>query len=337
MTDVESAKEIKEKKVQNKIKINPNISEAVEEIGGTLLEMVEIDEFDFIVEGAYLELLDEGYSEDEVEDALEYALTEAKVTFGHDTSAKPEKKKASLLAAAKQKLAGVKKSAKAAVARGARKVAKGALGVARKMEGGEETPKTAERKPSTYRGAGAGTKERVSSGSYQAPTTKKKAEKPADPWEGSATTPSKPKAKAAPKTKAPAKKKKKSKLDDLLASVRSEEVQIDEKTLTKMEMKKREEIVKSMKDKASDFEKRYPGRGKEVMYATATKMAKKIAEQALELQPKVEPKQTKEKPLDTNIERQKYANLKLMQQKQQQLQRQKLNLQKQGKLPLETD
>ena len=52
---------------------------------------------------------------------------------------------------------------------------------------------------------------------------------------------------------------------------------INEKTLTKKEMSKREEIVKSMKDKASDFEKRYPGRGKEVMYATATKMAKKIA------------------------------------------------------------
>ena len=52
---------------------------------------------------------------------------------------------------------------------------------------------------------------------------------------------------------------------------------IDEKTLTKKEMSKREEIVKSMKDKASDFENRYPGRGKEVMYATATKMAKKIA------------------------------------------------------------
>ena len=58
--------------------------------------------------------------------------------------------------------------------------------------------------------------------------------------------------------------------------------QIDEKTLTKKEMSKREEIVKSMKDKASDFEKRYPGRGKEVMYATATKMAKKIAEQKLD-------------------------------------------------------
>ena len=30
-----------------------------------------------------------------------------------------------------------------------------------------------------------------------------------------------------------------------------------------------------MKDKKDDFEKRYPGRGEEVMYATATKMAKK--------------------------------------------------------------
>jgi len=66
------------------------------------------------------------------------------------------------------------------------------------------------------------------------------------------------------------------KLDKLKAAVTKEETQIDEKTLSKMEMKKREEIVKSMKDKASDFEKRYPGRGKEVMYATATKLAKKI-------------------------------------------------------------
>ena len=47
-----------------------------------------------------------------------------------------------------------------------------------------------------------------------------------------------------------------------------------------------------MKPKASDFEKRYPGRGKEVMYATATKMAKKMTEQAMEIQPKAQdPKQ----------------------------------------------
>ena len=80
-------------------------------------------------------------------------------------------------------------------------------------------------------------------------------------------------------------------LDDLLRSVRSEEVQIDEKTLTSAETKKKEEIVKSMKSKAADFEKRYPGRGREVMYATATKVAKKVAEQALELQPKTQPVQ----------------------------------------------
>ena len=76
----------------------------------------------------------------------------------------------------------------------------------------------------------------------------------------------------------------------------NEEFQLDEKTLTAAETKKKEEIVKSMKDKAADFEKRYPGRGKEVMYATATKMAKKVAEQAMELQPKTQPQQSQPDP-----------------------------------------
>ena len=40
-------------------------------------------------------------------------------------------------------------------------------------------------------------------------------------------------------------------------------------------MNKREKYVKGMKKVSGDFEKRYPGRGEEVMYATATKMAKK--------------------------------------------------------------
>lgn len=48
---------------------------------------------------------------------------------------------------------------------------------------------------------------------------------------------------------------------------------IAEREMTDAQMKKREEIVKSMKDEKDDFERRYPGRGKEVMYATATKMA----------------------------------------------------------------
>lgn len=339
MDDSIDSKPIKEKKVNNKVKINPELKEAVEEIGGTLIEMVEIDEMDYILESVYEELLEEGYEEDDIEDAIEYSLTEAKVTFGHDTASPStsEKKRRSLMTAAKARLSSLKKSAKQAVATGARKVAKGALGVARKVEGGNKKPHTAERKPSTYRGAGAGQKERVSSGSYT-PPTKKKAEPISDPWEGSATTPkskTKTKKTVAPKAKTTAtkpRKKKSDKLDALLSNIRNEQVQIDEKVLSKMEMKKREELVKSMKKNQADFEKRYPGRGKEVMYATATKMAKKMAEQALELQPK-----QKEKPLDTASERQKYANLKMVQQKQQQLQKQKLNLQKQGKLPLETE
>ena len=44
MTDTEDDKPIKEKKINNKIKINPKLGEAVEELGGELLEMTEVDE-----------------------------------------------------------------------------------------------------------------------------------------------------------------------------------------------------------------------------------------------------------------------------------------------------
>jgi len=50
-----------------------------------------------------------------------------------------------------------------------------------------------------------------------------------------------------------------------------------EKTLTKPEKEKKEEIVKSMKKDKEGFEGRYGDRAKEVMYATATKIAKKKA------------------------------------------------------------
>ena len=87
INDIES-KPIKEKKVNNKIKINPTMGEAVEAMGGTLLEEIEVDEFEGVVEEVYDELIEEGYSEDDVESALEQALIEARVTVGHDT-AKP--------------------------------------------------------------------------------------------------------------------------------------------------------------------------------------------------------------------------------------------------------
>lgn len=241
ITDIQDNKKITEKKVNNKIIINPKLGEAVEELGGTLLEVFEVDELDYILESAYVELLDDGYDEEEIEEALEYALTEAKVTFGHDTPT-AEKKKAGLLSAARKKLAGAKTAAKAAVktavAKGARKVAKGALGVARKMEGGDKTPKTVERKPSTYRGTGAGQKEKVSSGSYKAPE-KKKAEPVSDPWEGSYKKSSEVKAKKATpaKPKATPRKKKSSKLDNLLSSIRNEHLQLDEKALSRAQQR----------------------------------------------------------------------------------------------------
>ena len=43
-TDTEDEKKITEKKVKNKIVINPTMNEAFGEIGGTILEVVELDE-----------------------------------------------------------------------------------------------------------------------------------------------------------------------------------------------------------------------------------------------------------------------------------------------------
>ena len=51
--------------------------------------------------------------------------------------------------------------------------------------------------------------------------------------------------------------------------------QLVERQLKKAEMNKREKYVKGMKKVKGDFDKRYGDRGEEVMYATATKMAKK--------------------------------------------------------------
>ena len=76
MDEDDAEKPIKEKKVNNRVKINPKLGEAIDEIGGTLIEAVEDDEFDAIIESVYDELIEEGYSEEDVEDAIEFALTE---------------------------------------------------------------------------------------------------------------------------------------------------------------------------------------------------------------------------------------------------------------------
>ena len=50
---------------------------------------------------------------------------------------------------------------------------------------------------------------------------------------------------------------------------------IEERTLSEPEMNKREEVVKSMKKGMAGFKQRYGDDAKSVMYATATKIAKK--------------------------------------------------------------
>lgn len=331
MDDIEAAKKVEEKKnIKNKITINPTIKDSVENLGGTLLEIVELDELDYIVENVYTELLDDGYDEDEIEEALEYALTEAKVTFGHDTPT-TEKKKQGLLGTAKKYLSNLKKSAKQAVATGARKVAKGALGVARKIEGGDTTPSPAQTKPrsaSTYRGAGAGTKERVSSGSYTPPTQKK----------------AKPAPKPAPKAKAkPAPKRKRSKLDDLIGSIQNEQMQIDEKSLSKAQQRFMGMVyaTKSGEMKAPSSEVASAAAGmttKQAKDFAKTKHKglpeKKVSEQMLP-EPTTEPVNSMVNKKTELLDKSKIANLKMIQQKKQQIDRQKLQMQKSGKLPLE--
>jgi hypothetical protein len=60
------------------------------------------------------------------------------------------------------------------------------------------------------------------------------------------------------------------------AKLNAEEVeQIEERSLTEPESKKKEEVVKSMKKGMQGFKDRYGSDAKSVMYATATKIAKK--------------------------------------------------------------
>lgn len=67
---------------------------------------------------------------------------------------------------------------------------------------------------------------------------------------------------------------------DVYEEVESEDAEeIDERTLTNAEMKKREDVVKGMKKNLSGFKKQYGKDAESVMYATATKMAKEEVEE----------------------------------------------------------
>ena len=177
MGDKKEDQKVTEKKVSNTIKINPKLGEAIEEIGGTLLEAIEVDEIDVVIESVYEELIAEGYSEDEVENGIETALISIDdeivlKEFEAPTVKKKKSMKDRLKGAARSAIVGVGKAAasvmkaKRSVEEKPGKVKAKVVSLAKRVkaaakQGYEEGggPK----KSTSYRGAGAGRRERIDS------------------------------------------------------------------------------------------------------------------------------------------------------------------------------
>ena len=263
---------ITEKEVKNKVKINPTLDEAVEQLGGTLLEITEIEDFEGVfdelsesdiffltddliegvVEEVFIESIQEGYDIFEIENTLlesldvsSALLNEAKVTYGHDTDIKSdrlEKVKSAVKKVGKGILRGAGYVAGAAV-RGAKAVGRefgsgykrgrygsgGSSGsdsspspTYTRSDSNSDSTDSGSSKPGLLSRIGSalkrGLKKVVAKGARavsrgarnvarKMEDKGKKSEILKDPWEGSATTPSK---KSAPKlqaktTKVPAK------------------------------------------------------------------------------------------------------------------------------------
>ena len=178
---------IKEKKVNNKISINPELKESISEIGGEVLFISEVDEVDSIAESVHIELIEEGYSEEQVVEAIKYAIDEvtnpakvasfkmkkAKYTPKPETKEEPKKSlKDRIKSVAKKaldkasetagKIMKKKSEIQAAPAKAKKKLGSyvdRAKAVAK--AGYEKGRGPVEKKPTTYRGAGVGSKEKI--------------------------------------------------------------------------------------------------------------------------------------------------------------------------------
>jgi len=176
----ESDKQIKEKKIKNKVVINPKLGEAVEEIGGTLLEMIEVDEFDYVVEEVYLELIEEGFSEDEIEYGIETALknleegyydsavaTSASKAKSSEEPAPKKSLKDRLKSVAKKAIYGTARAAgevvkkKEQIKGAAEKVKTYSSTIKKIAKAGYKSGRGPVEKTTTYRGAGVGRKEKI--------------------------------------------------------------------------------------------------------------------------------------------------------------------------------
>jgi hypothetical protein len=294
MTDIEAAKKVEEKKnIKNKIKINPSMKESVENLGGTLLEMVQLEKIECIldelseselfllsdklieevVQEVFYECIREGRDIVEIQNVLIESLEISSALLTEEENVKSDKL---------EKVKSAVKKVGGALARGVGYVAgaavRGARAAGREMKAGYErgrdgsssssnatsssssssqsdTEEKGSNRPGLLgrigsalksglkRAVGAGARavsrgarnvaRRMEDGEKKKESNVpvNKAKKPADPWEGSASTPkAKAKPKPAPKEKVkPEPKRKKSgNLDRLISSIQNENMQIDE-------------------------------------------------------------------------------------------------------------
>ena len=84
----------------------------------------------------------------------------------------------------------------------------------------------------------------------------------------------------------------------LLKSLKETKEVDEDDEMTASQKKKREKIVLSMKDKQSEFKKKYGNRWKNVMYATATKMAMKEEKEEVDLDEKYDARKEHEYNMD---------------------------------------
>ena len=204
MDEDEAEKPIKEKKVNNKVKINPKLGEAIDEIGGTLIEAVEDDEFDAIIESVYDELIEEGYSEEDVEDAIEFALTvplnEVSDSY-YDSAVKSSKKAAAkikrdeMMKRAKGRLRFMKRKAGEVAGNLKKKAATAAVNVAFAGDAAKEKVKSAadtvkKRVTDAPKVAKRSIKDRIKKGALA--VAKRMSEETVDEKFGMAADPSKP-------------------------------------------------------------------------------------------------------------------------------------------------
>ena len=357
MTDTEDEKQIKEKSgIKNKVKINPKLGEAIEEIGGTLLEEIEIDEMDYVIESVYDELIEEGYSQDEVEYGIDTALNTIEEGY-YDSAVAASKAAAAknrgetpkrsmkdrLKSAAKKAIMGTARAAgramkakakvQAAPGRAKAKVRSIADRVKSAAKAGYAQGRgPVEKKSKTaYRGAGVGRKEKLGeesvSEAVKGQDTESRKEAAAERKRGDKRlSPSKGKGYADQQKQSISYMDKLTKKNkNVVGLVTKEDVeQVDEK----INMKKADmgDVVKDFyKSKAPQFKGKSKEKRREMAIAaklTAERGGKRLGEQQQQQDP---------------AQRSMIGKMTQLQMKKQQMDRRKLQMKKRGEIPMNTE